>query len=154
MYPHLPALLVLIPLIAAPVCILLRNSRLLYLLSILVSWSTLFIALTIFLNVINNGVITYEFGGWSIPYGIEYRIDILSGFILILVALIASITITFSLNITLKELGEDRLFLFYSLINLLIAGLLGIVITGDLFNVFVFLEISSLASYSLVALGQ
>jgi multicomponent Na+:H+ antiporter subunit D len=54
----------------------------------------------------------------------------------------------------MHELGEDKFLPFYSLAMLLLAGLSGLVITGDLFNLYVFLEISALASYALVAMGD
>ena len=53
-----------------------------------------------------------------------------------------------------REIPEDRIYLFYTMFLLCLTGLLGITITGDVFNLFVFLEISSLSSYVLISLGK
>ena len=53
-----------------------------------------------------------------------------------------------------REVPEERIYLFYVMYLLCLTGLLGITITGDAFNLFVFLEISSLSSYVLISLGR
>lgn len=151
---HLPVLQVVMALVAAPLCVLLHQGRLAGLLSVAVSWASLAVAVTLLQQVLGGGVVTYELGGWVAPIGIEYRVDILNGFILLIVAAIGAVVVPYSLRSAAGEVPRERLWLFYALLNLLLAGLFGIAITGDLFNVFVFLEISSLASYALVSLGR
>ena len=73
---QLPALQVILPLIAAPLCLLLRSGRLAWLLSILVSATALIIAVLLLRLVLENGTVIYTYGGWAAPWGIEYRVDI------------------------------------------------------------------------------
>ena len=101
-----------------------------------------------------QGVISYALGGWPAPWGIEYRVDPLSGLMLTLVAGMGAMVITYAPQSVDREIVPERQTLFYTMYLLCLTGLLGIVITGDLFNLFVFLEISSLSTYALVSLGR
>lgn len=151
---HLPVLQVAMSMVAAPLCMVLHRGRPAWVLSVAVSWASLACAVALLLQVMDGGTVTYAFGGWAAPVGIEYRIDILNGFVLLIVAAISAVVVPYSLRSAADEIAPERLWLFYAVLNLLLAGLFGIAITGDLFNVFVFLEISSLASYALVSLGR
>jgi multicomponent Na+:H+ antiporter subunit D len=93
-------------------------------------------------------------GGWPPPWGIEYRVDALSGFVLLLVSAIGAVIVPFAYRSVAFEIAEDRRAWFYCMYLLCLTGLLGITITGDAFNAFVFLEISSLSTYVLIALGS
>ncbi len=95
----------------------------------------------------------YQFGGWPPPVGIEYRIDLLAAFILLIVSFIGAITVIYARNSVKKEITAQKRPLFYCVFLLCFAGLLGIVSTNDIFNIYVFLEISSLATYALIAMG-
>jgi multicomponent Na+:H+ antiporter subunit D len=151
---HLPALQTVLPLVAAPICLLIRRATHVRRFAILVAWATLAISLALLDRVQTEGTISYALGGWLPPLGIEYRIDILNAYVLVIVATISAVVIPFPLWPGELRIPEDRYFLFYSALLLLLAGLLGITITGDVFNIFVFLEISSLASYTLISLGK
>ena len=96
----------------------------------------------------------YELGGWPAPWGIEYRIDLLNAFVLLLVAATAVVTLLFAHDSVADEVAVGKQPLFYAAFCLCLAGLLGIAATNDAFNVFVFLEISSLSTYALIALGR
>jgi multicomponent Na+:H+ antiporter subunit D len=108
----------------------------------------------LWLQVRREGVIAYEIGSWPAPWGIEYRIDALSAFVLMLVAGVAAVVLPYCRRSIESELPREQHYLFYAMFGLCLAGLLGIVATGDAFNVFVFVEISALASYVLIALGR
>jgi len=151
---HLPALQTVIPLMAAPICVLLRQASLVRIFSILVAWTCLGIALALLDGVLTRGSISYALGGWIAPLGIEYRVDILNAYVLVLVSAIAAVVMLFPLDGRELRIPRERHFLFYALFLLCISGFLGITITGDLFNIFVFLEISSLAAYALIGLGR
>jgi multicomponent Na+:H+ antiporter subunit D len=101
-----------------------------------------------------GGAFSYALGSWEPPWGIEYRVDALSAFVLVAVSLTASFVAPYARRSIAAELDPDRQYLMYAMYCLCLAGLLGIAITGDAFNLFVFLEISSLASYVLIALGR
>jgi multicomponent Na+:H+ antiporter subunit D len=151
---QLPALQVVIPLMAAPICLLLRHARAAWLLAALVTWATFAIALALLVRVFEHGTISYAIGGWEPPWGIEYRVDLLSAFVLVIVAGIGSLVMPFARISVERELPRERIYLFYVMYLLSLTGLLGITITGDAFNLFVFLEISSLSSYVLISLGR
>lgn len=102
--------------------------------------------------VLGNGEIRYSLGGWVPPLGIEYVLDNISAFVTVVITSISVLVIFATRHIVSTEINTS-LGSFYCLVLLLLAGLTGIVVTGDLFNLFVFLEIASLAAYSLVFLG-
>tara|TARA_B110000208_G_scaffold158895_1_gene193289 strand:- start:221 stop:1555 length:1335 start_codon:yes stop_codon:yes gene_type:complete len=101
-----------------------------------------------------TGTISYELGGWSPPWGIEYRIDKLNAFIALIISGVSTVVLVAAQTSIEKEIPQEKHTLFYILYLLSLTGMLGIVTTGDAFNVFVFLEISSLSAYSLIALGR
>ncbi len=154
MQGHLSLLLVVIPLIAAPVAAILPRGRLSWALALVVAAICAILAGVQLWAVVHDGVISYELGGWAPPWGIEYRIDAVNAIVAMIVAGIAAITLPYALLSAEKEIPEHQLPLFYSAFLLCFAGLLGITQTGDIFNLFVFLEISSLSSYALISLGQ
>lgn len=152
--PHFPALQVVIPLIAAPVAVLLRRRSLAFAVVLAASWVSLAISIMLWLRVAQEGTISYAIGNWPPPWGIEYRVDTLSALVLVLVSGIAAIVLPFSRASIESEVPQQQHYLFYTMFSLCLAGLLGITITGDAFNIFVFLEISSLSTYVLIALGR
>lgn len=152
---HLPALQVVLPLLAAPIALLFgKQTRLIWVFATLVSWACFAIAIQLFITVQTGDVIRYEFGGWAAPWGIEYRIDTLNAFVLLIVSGIAAVVFPYAQTSIEKEIPPQHQSLFYVLILLCLAGLLGMTITGDAFNVFVLLEISSLSTYALISLGR
>ncbi|MGD8477756.1 MAG: monovalent cation/H+ antiporter subunit D family protein [Burkholderiales bacterium] len=151
---NLPALQVVLPLIAAPLCVLLRRSALTWLVAWSATWATAAISIAMLLRVVDGGTISYAFGGWAPPWGIEYRIDALNAFVLVLVSVVAAAIVPYARRSLLAEIRSQQHYLFWTAFLICLAGLLGVTITGDAFNVFVFLEISSLATYVLIAYGQ
>ena len=150
---HLPILQIIAPLIGAPLCVILRRRTAAWVLSVLVCFACLVMSSQLLLRVLHSGTISYALGSWSAPWGIEYRVDAVNAFILLLVSLIGSVVILYAPASTRKELPDTRSNLFYAAYLLCLTGLLGMTVTGDAFNVFVFLEISSLSSYALISLG-
>jgi len=153
MLEHLPALQVVLPLVAAPLIVLVRSRRFAWLATTVVSYLCLLISVQLFVRVAAGGPVSYAIGSWPPPWGIEYRVDALSAFVLVAVSLTASFVAPYAQRSIAAELSRDRRYLMYAMYCLSLAGLLGIAATGDAFNLFVFLEIASLASYVLVALG-
>ncbi|NQU94621.1 MAG: monovalent cation/H+ antiporter subunit D family protein [Candidatus Omnitrophica bacterium] len=96
------------------------------------------------------GALVYSVGGWKLPIGIAMVLDGFSSFVLVTVNLIAFIVGIYAVNYMERFTSKWK---FYTLFLLMLAGMNGVVITGDLFNLFVFLEIASVASYALVAFG-
>jgi len=110
-------------------------------------------AATILVAVIKNGAMDYWLGGWKPPWGIAYRIDHLNATMLVLISLLSMLAAIHAKKSVERELSAKTT-LFWSLFLLLVTGLLGICITGDLFNLFVLLEVASLSGYALIALGE
>jgi len=151
---HLPILQVIIPLLSAPLSVLLHKRWLVWGLTVLASMCAFIISILLLQQVLARGVISYELGGWAAPWGIEYRIDVVNAFVLVIISAIGAIVPLYAARSVEREIAADRISLFYTAYLLCLAGLLGIAATGDAFNVFVFLEISSLSSYILISLGH
>ena len=151
---HLPVLQVVLPLVAAPLCLLLTRSVWAWLLAFIVSLAALLISIVLLREVYTGEVLSYAIGGWAAPWGIEYRVDAVNAFILIIVTAISVVALMFAKTSVAQEVASDKQGLFYTAWLLCLTGLLGIAVTGDAFNLFVFLEISSLSSYVLIGLGQ
>ena len=151
---HLPILLIVLPLVSAPLCVLLRQKTLVWAFASLVCVASLGIASMLLIRVLQEGVISYAIGGWIAPWGIEYRVDTINAYVLLLVSIIAAALMFFALPSVVDEVSGVQHYLFYTAYLLCLTGLMGIAITGDAFNVFVFLEISSLSSYTLIAMGR
>jgi len=150
---HLPILHVLLPLIAAPVLMLVRSANASWALAAIICWLTFGVVVLLLGQVLVVGVIEYEIGGWPPPWGIVYRIDAVNGIVLTIVSGMSALVSTYARKSVMAEIEERNQSLFYTVFLLCVAGLLGVAATGDAFNVFVFLEISSLSTYVLVALG-
>jgi len=151
---NLPALQVVVPLLAGPLCVVLRRERVAYSIALVVSWLAFAMAAGLLHQVLSSGPISYELGGWAPPWGIEYKIDLVNAYVLLIVAAIGAVVITYAGPSIAQEIEAERRYLFYTCYLLCLTGLLGVTITGDAFNVFVFLEISSLSSYILISLGR
>ena len=151
---HISLLLVVLPLIAAPIVAIIPNGRLPWLLTLIATVTCAVLAGLQLFVILDQGLIIYELGGWAPPWGIEYRIDAVNAFVAFIVAIIGAIILPYALLSVEQEIPKHNLSLFYCAFLLCLCGLLGITQTGDIFNVFVFLEISSLSSYALISLGQ
>ncbi len=153
--PHLPVLIVVIPLIAGFLTPIVGwiDRRLPWYWVVLAMFVVLLIAGNNLVTVINSGTIQYKLGGWDPPFGIEYVIDLLNGFVCLIIAFIAFMVSIYSKESVKKEV-PGKTTPFYSVFLLLITGLMGMTITGDIFNFYVFLEISSLTAYALIAMGD
>ena len=151
---NLPALQVVAPLLGAPLCSLLGRGDRAWAFAALTTWAAFGIAVALFARVLDGGAISYVFGGWPAPWGIEYRVDLLSGFVLLFVTGVASAIMPFARDSVRAEIASGRHAAFYAAYLLTLAGLLGMTITNDAFNAFVFMEISSLSAYVLIALGR
>lgn len=106
-----------------------------------------------FITYLQTGSIRYFFGGWEPPIGIEFVYDGLSGFFLMVINTVAFLTLIYSGRPGRREFPYKQM-PFYSLAMLMMLGFNGMVLTGDLFNLYVFLEISSLSGYALISIGN
>ena len=150
-----PALIVIISLMCAVATPLIGwlKKELCYPWVILALLGSTFCSIVVLNTVMHEGVIHYHMGNWLPPWGIEYVIDHLNAMMLVLITGSALLVAVYSRRSLEVEL-PDRIVYFYTLFLLQVTGFLGIVITGDVFNLYVFLEIASLAGYALIATGE
>lgn len=153
---QLPILQIVVPLLAAPLCLLINHKKLNWLFTFLVSGFAFMVSTLLLIEVSGSGPLSYHVGGWLPPYGIEIRVDQLNAFVAMLISGISTVVIASAYTSleNKKDIAPGKHTYFYVSYLLCFAGLLGILVTGDAFNLFVFLEISSLSSYVLIALGR
>lgn len=153
---NLPVLIILCPLCASLLCLLLTGiSRQLGKNVVAASvLASLVMSVMLLGTVVSDGPVHYEIGGYSVPYGIELVVDSVGACMLIVISLIGFLTVLFSNNFS-DYSDQQRLLIggANAVVALLITGLLGMTATGDVFNLYVFLEITSLSAYCLIALG-
>ncbi len=155
MAAHFPVIIVTVPLFGALIITALWwfDKRLCFPVSIFAGTVSLAASVGLLLDVLSSGVIEYRLGGWPPPFGIVYRIDHLNGLILVAVSLVSLLNLAGSRTIAEKEF-RDKVGAFYALYLLFTTGLLGILLTGDAFNLYVLLEIASLTGYALIGMGS
>jgi multicomponent Na+:H+ antiporter subunit D len=153
--PHFPVLIVLLPLTGALLSAFFRQGMAAWALATIVSTLLPWIAGTMLWNLVHGSPpLIYHLGGWAPPWGIEYRVDVLNAFVLTLVTVVGAVIMPYARRSVAREIPEHQQAWFYTMYLLCLTGLLGIAVTGDAFNTFVFLEISSLSTYVLIALGR
>lgn len=149
---HLAALQVVVPLMAAPLVVFLKG-RLAWAATTATSIMAFTVALAIATGVLNGNNIEYLMGSWPAPQGIVLNIDSLSAVLLLIITGASTLGLLAGYHSLEKQIESERQPMFYAAWCLAVAGLTGIAVTGDAFNIFVFMEISSLSSYVLVAGG-
>ncbi len=155
MVPQSPALVVVIPLIFAFLIVLLGWWRkgLCYPITIGALSISFLASLDTLHTVLTAGTIHYYFGSWEPPWGIEYVVDHLNALVLVIVSFV-SLVVGISSKRSVEQELPGKIVYFYCVFLLQVTGFLGIVATGDMFNLYVFLEIASLAGYALIAIGE
>ena len=151
---HLPALQVMVPMLSAPLVMLLRPARLARAAALAASLLALAIAIAMTAGVLDGGTYGYRMGSWPAPYGIEMAVDRFSALLLLIVTGASTLALLAGRRSVDADIDESRQPLFYAAWLLALAGLSGIPVAADAFNIFVFMEISSLASYVIIAGGS
>ena len=154
MLDQLPALIIVLPLIAAACCAINKSEPFCWFVSVITSLLVFSASWSLLIQVKSSGVISYALGGWEAPAGIEYRVDVLAAYLLTMVSLISAAVLLYGRQSVRAEISKGNQGWFYAMYLLCICGLMGMVITGDAFNAFVFMEISSLSMYTLIAIGN
>ena len=155
MTDQFPVLIIIIPLLSAVITPVLGwwKENLCYPWVILSLALCLLCSIFVLDRVIDTGVIHYYLGNWLPPWGIEYVIDHLNALMLVIISTTALIVAVYSKRNIAQEIDGSIVY-FYTVFLLQVTGFLGIVITGDMFNLYVFLEITSLTGYALIAAGE
>ncbi len=150
---HGAASIVVVPLLLAVITALNPSAKLAWATVLGVTALCVFTALGLLLQVMSYGPIHYNMGGWAPPLGIGYYIDGLNAPLLLLISVVAFLCTLYALPSVIAEVEPKKRGPFYAAFLISLAGLLGMVTTADAFNVFVFLEVSSISTYVLVAMG-
>ena len=150
---HGAASLVVVPLMLAVLTALNPSAKLAWVTVLGVAALCTFTAFGLLLQVMSHGPIHYAMGGWQPPIGIGYYVDALNAPILLLISGVALLCTIYALPSVVAEVEPKKRGPFYAAFLVSFAGLLGMVVTADAFNVFVFLEVSSISTYVLVAMG-
>lgn len=154
LFDQLPILVVVVPLFVAPLlAVVASQGQLPWLVATTTTAVTFLISIVLTAQVLQGGTIYYELGNWPVPFGIGLTIGPFSALMLLVISGASLAALAAGRQSMDGEVGQQHQSLLYSCWLLAMAGLIGIVITGDAFNVFVFMEISSLASYVMVANG-
>ncbi len=152
---HPAALVIVCPLFASILNagLIWADRRLCYPVTVLGLAGGLAAAVALTFRVAAQGAVQYRLAGWTPPMGIPFEVDLLNSLVILLVSAVAFVNILASR----RSIHQDLTFkdtTFYSLYLLFVTGLLGVTITGDLFNLYVLLEITSLTSYAMIAMGN
>jgi len=149
---NIPGLIVVVPLLSAVIVALMPSGGVAWVLTLLATIATF--ALTVINATTGDGAtVSYALGGWPPPWGIEFISDGASRLMALIISFLSVASTLYANVLIKKEIHEKDQARVYGAWLLTIGGLLGLVMTGDAFNLFVFLEISSLASVTLVAMG-
>ncbi len=150
---QLPALQVVLPMMGAVAVAFFRQSTVAFAITLLVAVASAVVSGLLLHRVLAEGPISYAMGGWAPPFGIEYRVDEANAFLLVLVGLMMLLVTLAAPRSTRQEIPRRLHGYYYAMLLMCFCGLQGMAITGDAFNIFVFMEISSLATYALIAMG-
>lgn len=151
---QLLAIMVALPLFVAPIIVCIPRRMGAWLMTFVTLCVVLTLAILVAAGVVDKGFLDVDMGNWAPPFGIEYRADGLNAAVLILIAAMAIIVMPFAMPHYLEEVAPEKQPVCYAIFLLCVTGLLGMTITHDIFNIYVFLEIASLATYVLIALGK
>lgn len=154
MMQHLPAIIVFSPFFAALICPFVSMFSKSAGRWVVAAFSAVSLVLSVvqLVHINCTGEISYWFGGWKPPYGIEFAVDSLSAVIIVLICVIGFLTMIYGIPF-MKDESRQTNAGYYAVLSLLVCGLLGNTATNDVFNLYVFLEITSLAGYVLIAMG-
>lgn len=127
------------------------RSRVIIITPLLGAWG---MTLYTFINVLRHGSYLYNIGNWGPKIGIQFNIDLFSTFMSLFILSLSLLIIIYSLRVIEHEIYSPQIPVYYSLLFLLILGMVGITITNDLFNTYVFMEILAITSCSIISIKR
>ncbi len=142
---------IIVPLLCALVCLFFwRRTGVQLYITILGSLTLLISAVLLLNNVYNEGIISTQMGNWAAPFGISLVSDILSAIMVLLTAITATAVSIYSIS---AVDNKRKSYGYYPVYNILIMGVCGAFLTGDIFNLFVWFEVMLISSFVLLTLG-
>jgi len=141
----------IVPVITAILLVFLRQNIMIQrILSLCTLGFVIFISVVLLLEVQQQGVMRIDFSGWLPPFGILFVADSFAVLLVFVANIVAAICVVYAF-FTIGEHYEKMY--FYPFVLLMVAGVNGSFLTGDIFNLFVCFEVMLLASYALISLG-
>lgn len=142
---------ILLPALAAAICLLHPHGRRFHrAIAVIASGGTVAASAGLLVRVHSTGIQVVQVGGWPAPYGITLVADLFSALMVVVAAVIGLAVVLYSL-VTI-DAGRER-FGFHPLVQVLLMGVSGAFLTGDVFNLYVWFEVMLIASFVLMALG-
>ena len=105
--PHFPLLCVVTSLFGALLCAIIKNNQAAWLIAVCSALCSFLCAIFLLIHA-SDGVVSYAIGGWQPPIGIEYRIDSLNAYVLVLISAVGCLSVFYAHN-TAREISMDRL---------------------------------------------
>ncbi len=154
MTEHLPALVVIVPLLSAFLIAFFGwlDRRLCFPIALVSLGAGLIMSIGLLVRVVGRGPVSYPMGGWAPPWGIAYQVDHFNALVLTVVMAVAFLGL-FATRPRVERHFAEKTGAFYTLFILFLTGLAGMLVTGDAFNLYVLLEIASLTGYALIGMG-
>ncbi len=154
---HFPVLIVVVPLLLSFLVFAfgLFQRRVCFPLVVATLASCLVFSAGSFRTVLTTGrPVHYHLGGWAPPWGIEYVVDYLNGLVLTAIAVVSLLAAIYARALVKREIPAAKHAPFYALFLLQVTGLFGMTVTGDMFNLYVLLEIASFSAYAMIGMGE
>lgn len=152
MIEHLPILILVTPLLSALLISMIsliskteRTQKIITFISLFLPFFYLFFLF----QELSKGIIEYNIGGWIKPYGITLVIDELSFTLLLITSIVTFLSFIYSTKCMKEKNGK-----FYFFFLIMVVGLFGIFLSGDIFNIYVFFELTVISSYILITYGD
>lgn len=145
-----PLIIILLLFISSFSMPLIRKKSIVKGISFATNFLSVILAILTYFYVNNNGTFKYKMGHFEAPWGIEFNIGIIECVIAILFTVVSFLITWYSMYRIEKNISDKKIPLYYLLFNILLASLLGMVFTNDIFNAFVFIEVSTLASCGII----
>ncbi len=151
---HLPVFMILLQILTAvitPIIYKWKKQIMDYILIVVGGINTI-ISILILKNILQNGSTKYVFGNWSSYFGIEVVFDYITGLALVFISVIFFILLCYATREVRGEVEEGRLGWYFSLLFLLIGSMYGMAMAFDIFNLYVFMEVSLITSVAIIAI--
>lgn len=147
----LPLLPILIPLTTAVISLFFRHQpKVMRYCGVLGTLALLGSAIALLWQVRHDGIQVVQLGGWAAPFGISVVVDLFSGIMVLVAAVMGFLLSIYSLG----DIDSERQkFGYYPFYHFLLMGVCGTFITGDIFNLYVWFEVMLLSSFILLTLG-
>ncbi|WP_265500787.1 Na+/H+ antiporter subunit D [Paracoccus beibuensis] len=141
---------IVIPLMTAVLSYLFRNTPAGRWIAVAGTAALLLASLLLMADVLEHGVVVAQMSNWEAPFGITLAADLLGAVMVVITAITGMATVVYSLSdipVRLERMG------YYALLQILLMGVCGAFLTGDLFNLYVWFEVMLIASFGLLVLG-